>query len=359
MLKLSVTASCHWVRMRILVTGGAGFIGSAVIRHILTNTSDSVVNVDKLTYAANLESLAEFTGDDRYAFERVDICDAAALTRVFAAHAPEAVMHLAAESHVDRSIAKPVDFLHTNVFGTYQLLETCRAYLAAADTALSKRFRLHHVSTDEVFGDLDDDADPFTEESRYLPSSPYAASKAGSDHLVRAWARTYRLPVIVTNTSNNYGPNQYPEKLIPLAIRNAVDGKTIPVYGRGEQRREWLYVEDHAEALHRVIREAGAGSSFNIGSGQELRNIDVIEAICSVLEALAPEKPAGVERYADLVGFVDDRPGHDSRYAIDSEKIRAELGWEAGTRFEDGLRKTVRWYLGNPARRCVVQPAIA
>ncbi|HLV28954.1 MAG TPA: dTDP-glucose 4,6-dehydratase [Burkholderiaceae bacterium] len=333
--------------MKILVTGGAGFIGSAVVRHIIRNTADSVVNVDKLTYAGNLESLAEVAGDSRYAFERVDICDAAEVARVFREHRPQAVMHLAAESHVDRSIDGPADFIQTNIVGTYVLLEAAREYWRNLEGAERDAFRFHHISTDEVYGDLEGPEDLFVETTPYAPSSPYSASKASSDHLVRAWRRTFGLPTVVTNCSNNYGPYHFPEKLIPLMILNALEGKPLPVYGKGDQVRDWLYVEDHARALYKVLTEGVVGETYNIGGHNEKRNIEVVRAICGLLEELRPEKPTGVQQYTDLITYVADRPGHDLRYAIDAGKIQRELGWAPEETFESGLRKTVQWYLDN------------
>lgn len=333
--------------MKILVTGGAGFIGSALIRHIIGKTADSVVNVDKLTYAGNLESLASASADSRYAFEQVDICNRAELDRVFAQHQPNAVMHLAAESHVDRSIDGPAAFIETNIVGTYTLLEAARQYWQSLGDTARAGFRFHHISTDEVYGDLDGPQDLFTETTPYAPSSPYSASKASSDHLVRAWRRTYGLPVLVTNCSNNYGPFHFPEKLIPLVILNALEGKPLPVYGQGQQVRDWLYVEDHARALYQVLTEGVVGETYNVGGHNEKQNIDVVRAICALLEELAPAKPAGVGRYDELITFVTDRPGHDMRYAIDAGKIQRELGWTPQETFESGLRKTVQWYLDN------------
>jgi dTDP-glucose 4,6-dehydratase len=330
--------------MKVLVTGGAGFIGSAVIRHILSQTGDSVVNVDKLTYAGNLESLAAVSGSERYRFEQVDICDQAALERVFAAHRPGAVMHLAAESHVDRSIEGPAAFVQTNIVGTYTLLEACRQYWQGLTGAARDAFRFHHVSTDEVFGDLDGPEGLFTESTPYAPSSPYSASKASSDHLVRAWYRTYGLPVLLTNCSNNYGPYHFPEKLIPLMILNALEGKPLPVYGRGDQVRDWLYVEDHARALCQVMARGRLGETYNIGGHNEKSNLQVVESLCDLLQELAP---VAQRRYRDLITFVQDRPGHDHRYAIDAGKIERELGWAPRETFESGLRKTVQWYLDN------------
>ena len=333
--------------MKILLTGGAGFIGSAVVRHIIRNTTHSVVNVDKLTYAGNLESLAPVSDDPRYAFEKVDICNRAELDRVFAQHRPQAVMHLAAESHVDRSIDGPAEFIHTNIVGTYTLLEAARAWWMGLEEADRATFRFHHISTDEVYGDLEGPEDLFTETTPYAPSSPYSASKASSDHLVRAWRRTYGLPTLVTNCSNNYGPYHFPEKLIPLMILNALEGKPLPVYGKGHQVRDWLYVEDHARALVTVLTQGQVGETYNIGGHNEKQNIQVVHAICELLEELAPAKPAGVARYADLITHVADRPGHDLRYAIDAGKIQRELGWTPQETFDTGLRKTVQWYLDN------------
>lgn len=330
--------------MKVLVTGGAGFIGSAVIRHILSQTGDSVVNVDKLTYAGNLESLAAVSDSERYRFEQVDICDQAALERVFAAHRPGAVMHLAAESHVDRSIEGPAAFVQTNIVGTYTLLEACRQYWQGLRGAARDAFRFHHVSTDEVFGDLEGPEGLFTESTPYAPSSPYSASKASSDHLVRAWYRTYGLPVLLTNCSNNYGPYHFPEKLIPLMILNALEGKPLPVYGRGDQVRDWLYVEDHARALCQVIARGRLGETYNIGGHNEKSNLQVVESLCDLLQELAP---VAQRRYRDLITFAQDRPGHDHRYAIDAGKIERELGWTPRETFESGLRKTVQWYLDN------------
>lgn len=332
---------------KILVTGGAGFIGSAVVRHIIRNTTDSVINVDKLTYAGNLDSLESVSNSPRYVFEKTDICHRSELDQIFRKYQPDAVMHLAAESHVDRSIDGPSVFIETNIIGTYTLLEASRTYWRSLSEANAKKFRFHHVSTDEVYGDLHGTKDLFTEETPYAPSSPYSASKAGSDHLVRAWLRTFGLPTIVTNCSNNYGPYHFPEKLIPLMILNAKLGKPLPVYGKGNQIRDWLYVEDHARALYKVITEGKVGETYNIGGHNEKQNIDVVRMICSLMEEIAPEKPVGISRYEDLITYVQDRPGHDMRYAIDASKIERELGWKPLESFESGIRKTVEWYLTN------------
>ncbi|KAF7779290.1 dTDP-glucose 4,6-dehydratase [Pseudoalteromonas marina] len=335
--------------MKILVTGGAGFIGSAVIRHIIDNTQDLVVNLDKLTYAGNLESLKSVDSNDRYKFERVDICDRIALDRVFAQHKPDAVMHLAAESHVDRSITGPAEFIQTNIVGTYNILEAAREYWNTLSNDAKKSFRFHHISTDEVYGDLPHPDEQegqlplFTEETSYAPSSPYSASKASSDHLVRAWLRTYGFPTIVTNCSNNYGPYHFPEKLIPLVILNALEGKDLPIYGKGDQIRDWLYVEDHARALYKVVTEGIVGETYNIGGHNEKQNIEVVKSICSILDILVPKDSL----YSEQITFVADRPGHDRRYAIDSSKMSAKLNWTPVETFETGLRKTVQWYLDN------------
>ncbi|MBP9614941.1 MAG: dTDP-glucose 4,6-dehydratase [Thiopseudomonas sp.] len=368
--------------MKLLITGGAGFIGSAVIRHIIQHTQDSVVNIDKLTYAGNLESLSAVSASARYRFEQVDICDRAALDQVFSEHQPDAVMHLAAESHVDRSIDGPAEFIQTNIVGTYQLLEAARAYWNSLDNQRKQAFRFHHISTDEVYGDLPHPNDEnsvgrasarhvglkadlqeqqglplFTEATAYAPSSPYSASKASSDHLVRAWQRTYGLPILVTNCSNNYGPYHFPEKLIPLVILNALEGKPLPIYGAGDQIRDWLYVEDHACALYTVICQGQVGETYNIGGHNEKQNIEVVRTICSLLDELAPAAtrqltaPNGTPlvNYSDLLTHVADRPGHDRRYAIDASKIQRELNWLPAETFETGLRKTVQWYLDNQA----------
>ncbi|MDR5906825.1 dTDP-glucose 4,6-dehydratase [Franzmannia qiaohouensis] len=330
--------------MKLLITGGAGFIGSAVIRHVINDTDDQVVNVDKLTYAGNLESLQSVADNPRYAFEQLDVCDQSALADVFKRHQPDAVMHLAAESHVDRSIDGPAAFIETNIVGTYTLLEVVRHYWQGLDEGRRAAFRFHHISTDEVYGDLEGPQGLFTEQTPYAPSSPYSASKASSDHLVRAWSRTYGLPAIVTNCSNNYGPYHFPEKLIPLVILNALEGKALPVYGKGEQIRDWLYVEDHARALYRVVTQGAPGETYNIGGHNEKRNIDVVHTLCALLDELAPSAHSP---YHSLITYVPDRPGHDLRYAIDASKIERELGWTPAETFESGIRKTVEWYLKN------------
>ena len=333
--------------MKCLVTGGAGFIGSAVIRHIINHTNDSVINLDKLTYAGNLESLIDVEDNPRYVFEQVDICNSNELTRVFEIHKPDAVMHLAAESHVDRSIDGPAEFIQTNIVGTCNLLEVTRQYWQQLEATAKLAFRFHHISTDEVYGDLDSPEELFTETTPYAPSSPYSASKASSDHLVRAWHRTYGLPVLITNCSNNYGPYHFPEKLIPLVILNALEGKPLPVYGDGLQVRDWLYVEDHARALYKVVTEGKVGETYNIGGHNEKTNIDVVKTICQLLEELVPNKPNDIESYESLITYVQDRPGHDVRYAIDASKIAKELNWTPQETFETGIRNTVKWYLEN------------
>lgn len=334
--------------MKILVTGGAGFIGSAVIRHLLDHTDVEVVNLDKLTYAGNLASLPGAEGHPRYRFVQGDILDAAAVARVFSQHQPDAIMHLAAESHVDRSIADAAAFIHTNIIGTYILLEAARRYYDTLSAERARDFRFHHVSTDEVYGDLADTGELFTETTAYAPSSPYSASKASSDHLVRAWHRTYDLPVVLTNCSNNYGPYHFPEKFIPHMILSALAGKSLPVYGNGQQVRDWLYVEDHARALVAVVTRGRVGETYNIGGHNEVRNIDVVEQLCDLLERhAAGRKPAGIGHYRDLISFVADRPGHDARYAIDASKIARDLGWQPTESFASGLEKTLLWYLQN------------
>ncbi|UQY34413.1 dTDP-glucose 4,6-dehydratase [Pseudomonas fulva] len=330
--------------MRILVTGGAGFIGSALIRHLIKDTDHEVLNLDKLTYAGNLESLREVESNPRYRFLQADIGDQPAVADALQSFQPDAIMHLAAESHVDRSIDGPAAFIQTNIVGTYALLEATRAYWSKLDEARRQAFRFHHISTDEVYGDLHGVDDLFTETTPYAPSSPYSASKAASDHLVRAWQRTYGLPVLLTNCSNNYGPYHFPEKLIPLVILNALDGKPLPVYGNGQQVRDWLFVEDHARALLQVVTRGAVGETYNIGGHNEQKNLDVVHAICDLLDELQP-RAAG--SYREQITFVTDRPGHDLRYAIDASKIERELGWTPEETFPSGLRKTVRWYLDN------------
>ena len=331
--------------MRILVTGGAGFIGSAVIRHIIQNTQHQVLNVDKLTYAGNLESLTSVDNNERYQFSQTDICDQVELEKIFQEFQPDAVMHLAAESHVDRSIDGPAAFIQTNIVGTYSLLEAARKYWLSLTLDAKEAFRFHHISTDEVYGDLEGTTDLFIETTPYAPSSPYSASKASSDHLVRAWQRTYGLPTIVTNCSNNYGPYHFPEKLIPLVILNALDAKPLPIYGKGDQIRDWLFVEDHARALYQVVTEGVVGETYNIGGHNEKQNIEVVKTICKILDELKPQSTG--QKYETLITFVKDRPGHDLRYAIDAAKIEKELGWTPQETFETGIRKTVEWYLNN------------
>ena len=335
------------ISKKFLITGGAGFIGSAVIRHIINNTDHSVVNVDKLTYASNLESLASIENNIRYDFEQVDICDAAGIRRVFNEHQPDIVMHLAAESHVDRSIDGPGEFIQTNIVGTYVLLEEARGYWSSLEGDKKDSFRFHHVSTDEVYGDLEGTDDLFTEETSYAPSSPYSAAKASSDHLVRAWQRTFKFPTLITNCSNNYGPYQFPEKLIPLIILNALEGKDLPIYGNGKQIRDWLYVDDHARALLHVALTGKISETYNIGGHNELQNIDVVKTVCSILDELVPNKLDGIDQYEQLITYVGDRAGHDVRYAIDATKIDKELNWTPDETFATGIKKTVEWYLEN------------
>lgn len=331
--------------MKFLLTGGAGFIGSAVIRYIIENTQHQILNVDKLTYAGNLESLLSVENNERYKFTQTDICDQVALEKIFEQFKPDFVMHLAAESHVDRSIDGPATFIQTNIVGTYSLLEATRKYWLTLGEEAKRIFRFHHISTDEVYGDLEGTTDLFTETTSYAPSSPYSASKASSDHLVRAWHRTYGLPTIVTNCSNNYGPYHFPEKLIPLVILNALDGKPLPIYGKGNQIRDWLFVEDHARALYKVVTEGEVGETYNIGGHNEKQNIEVVKTICKILDELKPR--VDQEQYESLITFVKDRPGHDLRYAIDASKIKKDLGWVPEESFETGIRKTVEWYLNN------------
>ncbi|MDO7085035.1 dTDP-glucose 4,6-dehydratase [Pseudocolwellia sp. AS88] len=332
------------MKKTIFVTGGAGFIGSALVRYLINETEHNVINFDKLTYAGNLESLASVDSSDRYTFVQGDICDRKILDEVFKQHQPDYIMHLAAESHVDRSIDGPGEFIQTNITGTYELLEAARTYFLTLTEEKKSTFRFHHISTDEVYGDLGETG-LFTEETPYEPSSPYSASKAASDHLVRAWYRTYGLPVVVTNCSNNYGPYHFPEKLIPLIILNALEGKSLPVYGDGKQVRDWLYVEDHARALYKVVSEGTIGETYNIGGFNEKQNIEVVTTICNHLNDLISDKPDGISNFNDLVTFVKDRPGHDVRYAIDANKINKELGWHPEETFESGIKKTIEWYL--------------
>ena len=330
--------------MKILVTGGAGFIGSAVIRQIINNTDYQVINVDKLTYAGNLESLDGIVNNDRYVFEQVDICNKNMLKSVFSHHKPDVVMHLAAESHVDRSIDSPDAFIQTNIYGTYNILEVARAYWFDLDQSRRETFLFHHISTDEVYGDLENKDDLFCEDTPYNPSSPYSASKAASDHLVRAWHRTYQLPVVISNCSNNYGPYQFVEKLIPLVICNALKGKNLPIYGTGNQIRDWLYVDDHAQALLKVMSEGVVGETYNIGGHNEKTNIEVVSLICDLLDDLVPLKNGS---YHAQIVHVNDRPGHDQRYAINASKIKHDLNWIPSETFESGIRKTILWYLKN------------
>ncbi len=332
---------------RILVTGGAGFIGSALIRHLIQSTQSAVLNIDKLTYAGNLESLVAVESNERYQFLHADICDANAMANAFTSFKPDAVMHLAAESHVDRSIDGPAEFIQTNVVGTQVLLEAARHYWNTLPEAGQATFRFHHISTDEVYGDLEGPEDLFREDTPYAPSSPYSASKASSDHLVRAWHRTYGLPVVITNCSNNYGPYHFPEKLVPLVILNALENKPLPIYGKGDQIRDWLYVEDHARALYKVVTEGDVGETYNIGGHNEKQNIEVVKTICAILDELKPENKTSVTKYEELITYVADRPGHDVRYAIDASKIQKELNWVPEESFETGIRKTVEWYLAN------------
>ena len=330
----------------IIVTGGAGFIGSALIRFLINETQHTVVNYDKLTYAGNLESLNDISDSDRYHFVHADICDREAFSQALEKYQPTFIMHLAAESHVDRSIDGPGDFMQTNIIGTYELLEACRSYYQALPEDKQASFRFHHISTDEVYGDLGETG-LFTEETSYEPSSPYSASKASSDHLVRAWNRTYGMPIVITNCSNNYGPYHFPEKLIPLVILNALEGKSLPIYGDGKQIRDWLYVEDHARALYRVVSQGEVGDTYNIGGFNEKQNIEVVQTICSILNKLVSDKPNGISDFAELIIYVKDRPGHDVRYAIDANKIKKQLGWTPEETFETGIKKTVEWYLAN------------
>ena len=333
--------------MKFLVTGGAGFIGSVVIRHLINDLGFDVVNVDKLTYAGNLESLLDVVDSPHYTFEKVDICDFENMERVFNQHQPDKVMHLAAESHVDRSIDGPAEFIQTNIVGTSVMLQVAQKYWSELPEQKKNEFRFHHISTDEVYGDLEGTDDLFLESTSYAPSSPYSASKASSDHLVRAWNRTYGFPIVITNCSNNYGPYQFPEKLIPLIILNAISGKKLPIYGKGNQIRDWLHVEDHARALVKVVLEGNDGETYNIGGHNEKTNLEVVKTLCRILDEMVPEHPGAIDKYEELITYVDDRPGHDVRYAIDASKIDQELGWRPDETFETGIRKTVEWYLNN------------
>lgn len=334
--------------MKILITGGAGFIGSALVRYLLMETDHFVINLDRLTYAGNLASLSQVQRHPNYRFVLGDINDSALLNSLFKNEKPDAIMHLAAESHVDRSIDGAAEFIQTNVVGTFTLLESARHYWMALTDKKRAAFRFLHVSTDEVYGDLDDIGEGlFTELTPYNPSSPYSASKAASDHLVRAWHRTYGLPTLITNCSNNYGPFHFPEKLIPLVILNALEGKSLPIYGKGEQIRDWLFVEDHVRALHCVLENGKVGDTYNVGGHNQRKNIEVVRTICRILDEISPNPPVGLKSFAELITFVDDRPGHDKRYAIDATHIKSELGWIPQETFESGIRKTVDWYLKN------------
>ena len=333
--------------MRLLITGGAGFIGSALIRHIIEKTDHNVLNIDKLSYAGNLETLTGVINNSRYSFEQVDICFGNEIKILFNKYKPEIVMHLAAETHVDRSIDAPSEFIQTNIMGTYRLLEEARIYWSKLKDEYKQNFRFHHISTDEVYGDLKETSDFFKEDTPYAPSSPYSASKASADHLVRAWNRTFKLPTIITNCSNNYGPYQFPEKLIPLIICNALEGRHLPIYGDGQQVRDWLYVEDHIKALLHVAFNGKIGETYNIGGNNQLKNIDIVKTICRILDELEPCKVEGIEKYEQLIRHVVDRAGHDKRYAIDASKLNDELNWSPSETFATGIKKTIKWYLEN------------
>jgi len=335
------------MKKKFLITGGAGFIGSALVRHIINETDFFVINVDKLSYAGNLDSLPGVKSNERYVFKKVDICNEKALKKIFDEHQPDIVMHLAAESHVDRSINSPGEFIQTNIIGTYTLLEVAKEYWLKLSGNKSINFKFHHISTDEVYGDLGESDDLFTESTPYAPSSPYSASKASSDHLVRAWSRTFNLPTVITNCSNNYGPFQFPEKLIPLIIQNALDGRKLPIYGDGSQVRDWLYVEDHAKALLEVALSGKCQETYNIGGHNEFKNIDIVRIICRILDELIPSKIENIDKYEQLIIHIDDRAGHDLRYAIDASKIANDLNWKPVETFETGIRKTIKWYLEN------------
>jgi dTDP-glucose 4,6-dehydratase len=333
--------------LKIIVTGGAGFIGSALVRHLISKSAHEVICIDKFTYAGNIESLSDVKSNKRFTLHKLDICDEKSIRNLLISERPNAVIHLAAESHVDRSIDNPSEFIQTNIIGTYNLLEQSRIFFESLNLEEQKSFRFHHVSTDEVYGDLEGTDSLVTESNPYAPSSPYSASKASSDHLVRAWGRTYGLPIIITNCSNNYGPYQFPEKFVPNVILKALQGLPIPIYGDGHQVRDWLFVEDHVEALLAVLTTGKVGDTYNIGGMNELQNIDMVNKICNLLETLMPVKPVGVNNYVDLITYVKDRPGHDRRYAVDSSKINSELDWYPKETITTGLEKTVQWYLDN------------